>query len=522
MSADNHELEAGILSDPGAAAQAERLGFPDDGGASTVPQWPEPAPLGGALPPVEGFSEALLPDSLRPLVADTAERMQIPPDIPAAFTVLCLAGCVNRRANIQPKARDTSWIVVPNLWGAAIAPPGYLKSPAMQVCIRPLETIEADWRAKFEDELEAWEFEREKAELKLAAWRESFKRAEKRHAPGPERPDGPPEEPTMRRLIVCDPTFEKLHEIMAENPAGVLLVRDELTGWLSTLDRQGREGERAFYLEAWNGDKSFSIDRIGRGSIYVPACCLSMLGGITPGRLRSYLIDALEDGPANDGLIQRFQILVWPDVSRNWQLIDRPPDREAEERAAKVFETLTELSADEPRRLAFSAEAQELFFAWLAELESRVRGDELHPALVSHLAKYRSLMPALALLFQLSDWAAGKCDEDSIPLRHAQQAAAWCEYLESHARRVYSCIVTPELRAAQTLGEKIKGRALGDVFAVREVYLKGWSGLGSPERVLHALDVLEDAGWVRPEAPKPGAQGGRPPLRYRANPKVWR
>ena len=115
-------------------------------------------------------------------------------------------------------------------------------------------------------------------------------------------------------------------------------MRDELTGWLSTLERQGREGERAFCLEAWNGDKSFTIDRMGRGSIHVPACCLSILGGIQPGRLRSYLADALEDGPANDGLIQRFQILVWPDVNRDFQQIDRPPDREAEERAAKVFE----------------------------------------------------------------------------------------------------------------------------------------------------------------------------------------
>src|SRR2546422_2051232 len=48
---------------------------------------------------------------------------------------------------------------------------------------------------------------------------------------------------------------------------------------------------------------------------------------------------------------------------------------------------------------------------------------------------------------------------------------------------------------------------LGEVFAVREVYLKGWSGLDSPERAIHALDVLEDAGWVMPEVAKPGAQG---------------
>jgi len=46
---------------------------------------------------------------------------------------------------------------------------------------------------------------------------------------------------------------------------------------------------------------------------------------------------------------------------------------------------------------------RELFIEWLAELEAKIRGDELHPALVSHLSKYRSLMPSLALLFELAD-----------------------------------------------------------------------------------------------------------------------
>jgi hypothetical protein len=64
---------------------------------------------------------------------------------------------------------------------------------------------------------------------------------------------------------------------MSENPAGILVIRDELTGWWSVLDRTGREGERAFCLQAWNGDTGHTIDRIGRGTIHVEACCMSML-----------------------------------------------------------------------------------------------------------------------------------------------------------------------------------------------------------------------------------------------------
>jgi len=46
---------------------------------------------------------------------------------------------------------------------------------------------------------------------------------------------------------------------MAANPDGVLLVRDELTAWLATLDRPGREGYRAFYFQCWNGDTSHAV-----------------------------------------------------------------------------------------------------------------------------------------------------------------------------------------------------------------------------------------------------------------------
>ena len=301
-----------------------------------------------------------------------------------------------------------------------------------------------------------------------------------------------------------------------------------MTGWLAELDKPGREGERAFFLSAWNGDTPHTIDRIGRGSIHVPACCVSLFGNIQPARLRNYLVDALQDGPANDCLFQRFQVLVWPDIPRQWKLIDRPPNAEAFDKARKIFETLTKMSADEPKRLRFSGEAQELLNDWRGELESKIRGGWLHPALAAHLGKYRSLMPSLALLFELADCAAGLGGGDSVSLDHARQAADYCEYLESQARRVYSCIVCPELKAARELAEKIRRKQIGKVessglmiFSARDVYLKGWSGLDAPERVHAALEILEENFWLKSESHKSGPAGGRPPNRYIVNPKVF-
>jgi putative DNA primase/helicase len=488
--------------------------------------WDNPLPLGDDMPAVQPFTLDFLPKSFLPLVKDVSERMQTPMDYAAASVIVALAGCVNRRAVMQPKAEDTSWHVIPNLWGAIIAPPGLMKSPVQQQMTKPLTGIEEIWRANFQQEEEAYELEKERADLRKQAWKEKTKESYKRKAPEPTPPEQPRKPPLQKRLVLTDATFEKLHEILAENPAGVLVLRDELTGWLATLEKPGREGERAFYLQAWNGDTGYSMDRIGRGSIYVPAVCVSLLGNIQPARLRWYLSDAVAGGPNDDGLFQRFQILVWPDPPRDWTLIDRPPNSLALAKAEKVFSALANLPADPPVPLRFDCDGQKLFFEWLAELESKVRGEcGLHPAIVAHLSKYRSLMPSLAALFELADRAAGDdglAGKITVSVEHAKQAAVLCDYLLLHARRVYACVVSPQCRAARELARHIKAGDLSNPFKTRDVYLKGWSGLDDAERVRSAIELLEDAAWVRREESPKSQSGGRPTETWRINPKVAR
>lgn len=98
--------------------------------------------------------------------------------------------------------------------------------------------------------------------------------------------------------------------------------------------------------------------------------------------------------------------------------------------------------------------------------------------MIGHLSKYRSLMPSLAALFEIADRVAddGHLDDEvSVNVDHASQAVAFCAYLESHARRVYSCMVSPESRAAHELARHISNGDLQATFTTREIYLKGWA-----------------------------------------------
>jgi len=494
--------------------------------------WPDPSPLPDALPPVQAFSYSLLPDALRPWVADIAERMQCPPDFLAVGAMVAVSALVGARVQVQPKARD-DWRVTPNLWGCIVGRPGAMKSPALNEVLKPLKRIETKKREAYEAQRESWDVSERLRKLQGAVNETKAKTALKK-VDGLEAArellkaaDLDPE-PIAERLIVNDPTVAALAEIMRGNPWGVLLERDELYGLLKSMDSEGKEGDRAFYLTAFDGDKSYTVDRIVRGlNLHVPRLCLAMIGGIQPGRLSEYVRGAVAGGSGDDGLIQRFQLAVWPDSSPDWRNVDEWPDTPARQAANAVFDRLVALPtpADEAPAWRFDDAAQAIFTEWRTELELRLRSDTLHPVLESHFAKYRKLVPALALLFALIDTPdAGRIGEPELI-----RALAWADYLETHAVRIYAAGVQPEAEGAAILLKRIKAGALADkdgviadTFTTRDVYRKGWQGLASPEAARKAAEYLCEFDWLRRElVPSGDAQGrGRASEQYRLNPAV--
>jgi putative DNA primase/helicase len=331
--------------------------------------------------------------------------------------------------------------------------------------------------------------------------------------------------PTLRRHIVNDATVEKLGMLLAENPNGLLTFRDELTGFLRTLDRQGHENDRGFYLEAWTGTNPYDYDRVERGSLFIPYVCLSLFGTIQPGPLARYIRETLSN---NDGLISRFQLLVYPDPPRTWRNVDRYPDAGAKNRAFEVFREIDVLDPaslgaeiDEDRGvpfLRFCSEAQDLFDGWRCDLENRLRAGGDTPPVQSHLGKYRSLMPSLALLFHLVE-EAGTGRLPPVSLWAAESAAAWCQLLERHALRVYQCALDGDPESAQRLAEHLKA-TLPNPFRSRDVIRKGWTSLTDLRDVEVALGILEDRNWLIARNVPSGASGGRPTLEYWIHPAV--
>jgi hypothetical protein len=421
--------------------------------------------------------------------------------------------------------------VVPNLWAVVIGRPGLMKTAAMEESFRGVHRLIGEARRAHQSSLEAHEFRVAEAKAQRAAIEKQLKDAAAKRQPTDALREAfdatrEPEPPVERRYLVNDTTVEKLGELLNRNRNGLLLFRDELAGFLRTMGREGHENDQSFYCEAWNGTGSYSYDRIGRGTLHIEAACVSILGGIQPMPLAAYLREAFAAGQ-DDGFIQRFQLMVWPDVSPTWRNVDRWPDTDARRCVVDLFLAMDRLDLKALRAnventvlpfLRFAPEAQVRFDAWRHELEQTLRSDE-SPILLSHLAKYRSLCPSLALLFHVID-CIDRGLGGPVSLAATERAIAWCKFLEPHARRLYDGILDTGRSATATLAKKLEAGGLPTPFTARDVSRKGWGGLTVMDDILAALAQLEVLHWVRAELVGATKDGGRPTVRYHVNPAI--
>ncbi|AVP57103.1 YfjI family protein [Pulveribacter suum] len=493
--------------------------------------WPDPAPIVSDLPPAPPFdAHALLPGALAEFVLDEADRMCAAPDYVAATLIVSLGAVIGTKCAIKPKRRD-DWIVTPNLYGGVVGDPSAKKSPTIGTVMRFMDRLEAKEMEDLEERRNTYEAELAAFEAHEAAIKATMKKA----ASG--KPDRDkmlaaqndlaglekPEEPRPRRFKSNDATVEKLGDILSHNQHGLLVFRDELMGLLASWEKDGREGDKAFYLEGWNGTGSFSIDRIGRGSQFIKTLCLSVFGGIQPDLLERYL-GSIVNGMDNDGRIQRFQVLVYPDQPA-WEWRDRYPVKGAREAVRDLFDRLASFDpamdgaapADDFVKLAhytFDDAAQELFIEWDTELNRQRIPNEGNPMLRQHLAKFEKLFCAIALILHLAEGRIG-----AVTVESALRAAAWCEYLEGHARRVYGLVEAARINTAKMLSRRLSEGKLAQGFTARDVWKKGWSGIKSTADAEAALAILEEAGWIVGLDDTP-PEGGRPTMRYYVNPKA--
>lgn len=487
-----------------------------------TPHWPEADRrfLSPDLPepPTLPLAEVLTPSAAEWIVA-TAEGAGAPTDYVTAALLTVTGATMGNARWVSPWK---GWAEPPVIWSMCIGNPSAGKSPAIDAVLSPLRRAERPLRQAAEAEMAAWEKRTKLAKLAQDMWDKKARAALDKGNPPPPVPKEADAgtAPHIPRLIVNDGTVERLGVIAQAQPKGFLQMRDELAGWLLTMEARNGGSDRAFWLEAYGG-RGFTVERMGRAPLTVGRLTIGALGGIQPDRLSDLLTKA-----SDDGLLARF-LPIWPG-----RVPVKQPERFASDAVADAaMERLTAMQMPlgedgEPRPwfVPFDAEAQAMMNEWrktCAEWEAGAEG-----LLLSFIGKLPGLAARLALVLAAIGHAF---DGEQDPAHRSigpEEFGRACHFLESYAlpmaRRAYGAAsVSKGERAARRLVGLIQEKAW-ERFTARDVRRMQRAGLAAMAEINPALSTLEEADLVRAVTEAAGPTGGRPVRMFLVNPTIHR
>jgi len=484
--------EHSTLPAPSATSQT----WPDPEARYLRPELPDPPalPLAEVFGPIWG-----------PWIAKAAEAKAAPPDYVAAALLAVSGALIGNTRWVSPW---TGWTEPPILWAMTIGTPSMNKSPSFDAVLGPLKKLEREARRA------------EVAKLAESAWKEAARAALKDDKEPPAKPSkaNPGPEPVRPRYALTDATVEKLGVILAGQPRGALVFRDELPGWLQGMTRySGGGSDRPFWLEAYGG-RGFSVERLGRDPVYIDFLSVGVLGGIQPDRLKTLLFKS-----DDDGLLARF-LPIWPrpaPIKRPTAGADEAFLSSAFERLLALQMPLTEEGHPRPWYVPFTEDAAALFQDYRETVRDWETGAE--GLLLSYMGKLPGIAARLSLILAFLDYAAtGRDTPQSIPLEAFGRAAHFVEaYALPMARRAYADASVPKPeRAARRLASIITEKRL-DRFSSREILQMERDGLRTKAELDPALVLLEEANIIRRLDAQPGPKGGAPTRAFVVNPGLW-
>jgi hypothetical protein len=464
--------------------------------------WPDPVPL-GAAPEAPPFPLDVLPGPLHHFVAEAARALHCPADL-VAVPLLVLAG--GAAGNARHLALTASHVQAPCLYAVVVGRPGTAKSPALKLLRGPFDSAQQDY-------LEAW---REQ----YALWEQSEPAAR-----GPK--------PAPRRCLLSDATTESLGPILAGNPRGVVMIRDELTGLVTGMNqyKAGRGHDRQVYLALWAGDallvdRKSDRDRQG-GPLHVEGPFLAIVGGTQPGLLAQWRGGSRHGPPPDDGFLDRFLIVhpaELPAAGEQW--LEVSPAALAAWRGAVEKLLALEMAEEEgrpkPVLVGLTDCGRRAWEEFTHAHAAEVNGGDLPPHLHGAWAKLRGYAARLALIVHLLRQVCGEAvaaDVDGDSLRRAARLVA---YFKGHRLKVDASMdADPRMadarRVLSWLCEQRRQR-----FSRRDAYNGLRGTYRKVDELVAVLAVLEKHGLIRPEPPAERCGPGRKPSPvYEVHPSVF-
>ena len=206
------------------------------------------------------------------------------------------------------------WYETPMLYGAIIGPNGIGKSPVWSFALAPINEIQDE--ANMDHSVK----------MKDYALAVGERISQGGSSSGISEP--------MPDLLKLDKfSMEYLYEALYFNPKGILLFRDELKGWLMSMNQYRAGDDLQDYLEFWNNaskSRHLKSTRVNIQRVFV-----NIFGAIQPG-----LVKALASGEnVSNGLFQRF-LFAYPYEFSRKPYSEKEPDMDKLNEYSRIIKFL--------------------------------------------------------------------------------------------------------------------------------------------------------------------------------------
>jgi hypothetical protein len=444
------------------------------------------------------FPTVAMPKVLHPLIDSASASIICPKDYIAIPLLTTLAGSIGRTYELLVKP---GWYESTALWTVGVGKPGTAKSPGLKTAIKGVYEIQNRY-------IEEYQEQRKQYETGYKLYKKQLKKWERSGGGDGITLPAEPEKPIRRRTNVSDATVEALAPIMLDNPRGIMLIRDELAGWITSMNQYkgGKGSDVQFFLECWSGGL-YSIDRKNLDvPVIIPHTYLTVGGTCQPEVLTALLSKSRQD----DGFTARLLPYYPEDIEGVWS--DEGISPTLYEPINKLYSKFSEFKMIEdedgrkrPNVIAFTVSGKETFVNAIKAQKERQSKYNISGILESAWAKQPAHLARFSLVIHLIRFHSGETDSVDVDKESVLMAERLCLYFLAHIDKVWNQteITANKKKPEKTVFEKLKnwsdnhnGEAITTRYLISSKYAK------DKNEAINILDELEKRGqgkWLDEE-----------------------
>ena len=297
----------------------------------------------------------------------------------------------------------------------------------------------------------------------------------------------------MPQSWTSDATIEALADLLEQNPRGLMMVRDELTGWVRSMNQYkgGKGADRQAWLSFWSGAPVIVNRKSRKSPIVLSMPFVGVVGCLPP----DVLTDLTDERGREDGFIHRILFAYPEPMAPRWtEAVATEPTMRGYAQVVQRLLALQDHEGAGPRVVPFTPQGRAAYVELVTELYTLLDSPDCPASMRGPLAKLEGYAARLALILQMSRLAAGETETEAIDETSTLGAAALVHYFRVHARRVYAQLsCTPEDKEVAAALTWI--RAHGGSASVRELVRSNVAGLKSATDANNLLAKLQDRGY---------------------------